>query len=107
MVKAYYDKHPERFLALNRKYIASDKGKQARARAQRRYRAKHKDRQRAHDAVAYAVKTGALEPLGCFVCGAKAHAHHEDYSKPLDVVWLCDKHHKARHKQMAIEGIAP
>jgi len=32
--------------------------------------------------------------LPCQVCGDdKSEAHHEDYSRPLDVVWLCHKHH--------------
>jgi hypothetical protein len=32
------------------------------------------------------------------VCGAKKSvAHHEDYKKPLDVIWLCQEHHKAVH----------
>jgi hypothetical protein len=31
----------------------------------------------------------------CERCGATpAEAHHEDYSKPLDVQWLCNTHHK-------------
>ncbi len=31
----------------------------------------------------------------CSDCGeTKVEAHHEDYSKPLDVEWLCKKHHK-------------
>jgi hypothetical protein len=36
------------------------------------------------------------------VCGTqdRVQAHHEDYSRPLDVVWLCPTHHKARHREM-------
>ncbi len=38
-----------------------------------------------------------LEP--CVVCGdEKSQRHHPDYSKPLEVVFLCDKHHKEEHK---------
>lgn len=28
----------------------------------------------------------------------KLHGHHEDYSKPLDIVWLCRNCHGARHR---------
>jgi hypothetical protein len=27
-------------------------------------------------------------------------AHHEDYDKPLEVVWLCQPCHKQRHKEI-------
>lgn len=27
-------------------------------------------------------------------------AHHEDYSKPIDVMWLCFRHHRERHGQL-------
>lgn len=56
---------------------------------------------RAHMAVHRAVKIGALtRPECCSACGtgtAKAHAHHDDYSKPLDVIWLCAPCHKLAH----------
>lgn len=51
--------------------------------------------------VAYALKTGRLKRQPCEVCGAKdAEAHHPDYSKPLEVMWLCVPHHGAEHKRM-------
>lgn len=53
---------------------------------------------RAHLAVNRAIKKGLLVRLPCHVCGkTPTHGHHEDYSKPLDVIWLCHKHHKAVH----------
>jgi hypothetical protein len=57
-------------------------------RVQKEYRAA-KDRYRANGMVAKAVRDGRLKPQPCWVCGAKAVAHHPDYSRPLDVVWLC------------------
>lgn len=39
-----------------------------------------------------------LERQPCEICGAKAEAHHEDYNKPLEVRWLCFKHHREWHK---------
>jgi hypothetical protein len=46
----------------------------------------------------YAVRTGKIIRKCCEVCGSKkTHGHHSDYSKPLDVKWLCPMHHKLEH----------
>jgi hypothetical protein len=51
--------------------------------------------------VKYAVDNGVLEkPCCCEQCGninQNLHGHHEDYSKPLKVKWLCPKCHKRQH----------
>lgn len=62
------------------------------------YRQAHKQQLTAHDKVAYALKTGRMVRQRCEICGEpNANAHHEDYSKPLDVRWLCSKHHSQLH----------
>lgn len=49
--------------------------------------------------VARAVRKGILVKQPCVDCGSPVTvAHHEDYSKPLDVIWLCQKHHLQRHR---------
>jgi len=51
------------------------------------------DKNYAHSAVSIALKNGSLKKEPC-VCGnIKVEAHHEDYSLPLDVIWVCKKHH--------------
>jgi hypothetical protein len=52
---------------------------------------------RAHGEVADALGRGALKREPCEVCGARAEAHHDDYSKPLEVRWLCRTHHRRWH----------
>lgn len=45
-----------------------------------------------------AVNYGRIERLPCEVCGnPKSQGHHSDYSKPLEVIWLCALHHKKLH----------
>ena len=56
---------------------------------------------RAHAAVAKAIKDGNIIKQPCEVCKSEdAEAHHEDYSKPLDVRWLCRSHHRQRHMEI-------
>lgn len=62
------------------------------------YRGRYPEKYAAHKAVNSAIKCGNLERKPCEVCGKHlAQAHHDDYSKPLDVIWLCSKHHAERH----------
>lgn len=54
---------------------------------------------RARNVLNYALRRGEIARLPCQVCGnEKVQAHHDDYSKPLDVRWLCVEHHIALHK---------
>ena len=74
-------------------------------------------RQRVRQLTMVAIKKGVLIPEPCEECGyferknqdivrngkiitfkkLGVHAHHDDYSKPLEVRWLCHKHHAAWH----------
>ena len=64
----------------------------------KRMRAKHHDKYLARGRLAYALRTGKIERQPCQDCGnPKSEAHHPDYSKPLEVYWLCRIHHKALH----------
>ena len=64
----------------------------------KKQRKNHPEWLRAHNAVQKAKMKGILKKLPCAVCGASnTHAHHEDYSKPLDVIWLCPLHHRMVH----------
>jgi hypothetical protein len=55
-----------------------------------------------------AVKSGKVKRCPCEVCGRKTkiEAHHTDYTKPFQVMWLCRKHHSIWHKENGYpEGI--
>lgn len=55
----------------------------------------------ARRAVSNAIRDGRLARQGCEICGVRAEAHHEDYDKPLDVRWLCFRHHREEHGRIA------
>ena len=73
---------------------------EARAKVLARLKEERPEVYAAHYAVSNAIRDGKLEKKDCEVCGYPAHAHHEDYSKPLEVVWLCHKHHMERHRKL-------
>lgn len=53
----------------------------------------------AHDAVEQAIKSGVLVREPCEICGKeRVDAHHDDYSEPLNVRWLCRGHHLKLHR---------
>lgn len=52
----------------------------------------------ARQAVNSKLRNGLMKRGQCEVCSSKrTQAHHDDYSKPTVVRWLCAKHHKALH----------
>lgn len=60
------------------------------------------DRVAARQELNYAVRSGRVaKPDYCATCGsnAKLTAHHDDYSKPLDVRWLCYSCHGKEHRK--------
>lgn len=64
----------------------------------KRWSLKNKHKLSAHRKVKSALFKGELLREPCEVCGeVKSIAHHDDYSKPLDVRWLCQMHHMRHH----------
>lgn len=74
---------------------------------QAKYRTRSPNRQRAYGALKRAIAQGRItKPKVCEKCGRNPgvasdgrsllHGHHDDYSRPLDVLWICNKCHK-RH----------
>lgn len=65
----------------------------------RKHDPEYQEKRRAVQAVNSAVRDGRMEREPCEVCGAteRVEGHHDDYSLPLDVRWLCKRHHDAHH----------
>ena len=100
--RAYNRKHPERTRAKYRRFYHRHKDRIAKREKRLDRQAKNNIRQ----LVRLAVKTGLIEkPKRCERCGDeppphRLHAHHPDYSKPLDVVWLCSQCHGLEHARL-------
>jgi hypothetical protein len=97
-----------KFRALGRKRVAAFKARKVQAgmwNPKPRIRPAHRAHS-IHEKVHRAVASGKLVKQPCEVCGnPNSAAHHEDYSKPLDVKWLCQKHHMERHVQIREEEL--
>lgn len=58
----------------------------------------YKPKKNARAAVQSAIRRGLLMRGPCEVCGSlQVQAHHDDYSKRLEVRWLCPRHHADHH----------
>lgn len=68
----------------------------------RRMNKRSPEKYKARNMVKNYLRDGKLFKKPCEMCGEiKVQAHHTDYSKPIDVMWLCRKHH------LMIEGKLP
>lgn len=87
-------------------YAKTPRGAEVVRKAKRAWRQKNRHKIRAERLARRAILSGKIHKLPCSVCGtnARVEAHHEDYSKPLAVVFLCDKHHKRRHAEIREMG---
>lgn len=88
-------------VAGRKEYAKTEDGKKAFKRARQKWLSQNPIKRATHLILEYAVRSGRLDkPKCCSDCGAKGriHGHHEDYTKPLDVIWLCAMCHAAIHK---------
>lgn len=76
------------------------------------FKSANPEKARAHQIVAAAIRSGRLiRPAACSECSrsCRAEAHHEDYSRPLVVRWLCKGCHRradlARIKHRPSSGL--
>lgn len=70
----------------------------SRKRNKRTNRNPYPEKNHARDMVKTKIRQGLIMPEPCEICGEKGQCHHDDYSKPLEVRWLCMKHHGEQHR---------
>ena len=99
-LRKYYRENKEELLEKAKIYVSSHR-EMSRDRCRRwRNNPANFIKNKAHSAVSHALRNGSLlRPTSCSICGreCKPEAHHEDYSKPLDVVWVCKQCHENTH----------
>lgn len=85
-LKKYYGRYKDKKREWNRKNRAINKPWKY-------------QKQKARNAVYRALKSGKLIKKPCIKCGQveNVHGHHQDYLKPLEVIWLCFACHKKIH----------
>jgi hypothetical protein len=108
--REYDIKHKKRIAEYRKEYYPKWYAKNGRNRADNyceamiRWQIEHKEECKAKGKVAYAIKTGKLKrPNICSKCHKTKKtiiAHHDDYSKPLEVRWLCHSCHKLLHLEL-------
>lgn len=107
--KRYREANPERSRESTRRW--KERNPKKVAAQQKRYREQHPGKHRARHMLKNAVRAGRLsKPECCEDCGVLTkprhlHAHHPDYSKPLEVEWLCRKCHRQRHSRPVADSL--
>lgn len=111
-MRAYYAAHQQERSQAIRNYMKSPQGKVVRGQIREKYRtssrgkatikvylARHAVADKARGTLRQAVRNGHVQRGACGICGKlNAHGHHEDYTQPLAVLWLCHTHHTLIHQ---------
>jgi transcription elongation factor Elf1 len=84
-------------IAYQKQYSKTEAGKKVQYEADQSRKEKFAHKRSARSKTFHAIKNGTIQVLPCLICGDKAEAHHHDYSRPLDVMWLCKAHHRETH----------
>jgi len=83
----------------HKEYRATPDGKRKTYRAIYKSIDKLRYKQNAREELNHALRTGEVTKQPCIECGEEnSEGHHEDYDKPLEVVWLCRTHHADVHR---------
>lgn len=99
-VKDHRKNNIEKVRAYDRRRAEEPKRRLASALYLKWYRISNPQRYKSQTALNNAVRDGRVKKSeSCVRCGGKKNieGHHQDYSKPLDVVWLCSVCHKDLH----------
>lgn len=84
-----------RYRQHDRERFKTPERKEAVKRARAKMNEDHPEKVKARKAVSNALRDGRLTKEPCHLCGnPDSEAHHEDYTRPLDVHWVCQNCHQ-------------
>ena len=101
--------HKQKCRPCHRASLAVDRAKYGGAAARnKRWEQRNRLASIAHKKVEYHLSVGNIVRRPCERCGdPDTQAHHDDYNVPLEVRWLCPKHHAERHHSFVCTGSSP
>ena len=85
----------------HRRYQNTEAGKASMRDSRRKWLSQNPEKRAAHVILNNRLRRGDIKkPDKCQDCGStgRIHGHHHDYTRPLDVEWLCALCHSNRHK---------
>lgn len=95
--KLYYMENRDHKIKLARKWVKNNPIK--RKLNLEKYKSANKHKIKMRSILNKALLKGTVVKSSCVICGnKKVEAHHDDYTKPLDIKWLCRSHHGAWHR---------
>jgi hypothetical protein len=98
-----------------KRYLSTENGRKKSSQKASNWDKKNPEKRRCHERTMYAVEKGRLiRPNQCSKCkkSCTPHAHHEDHSKHLEVIWLCSQchfylHHGHKHYRERLNEETP
>jgi hypothetical protein len=101
--KERYRRKREEILRYDRKRSQTKRTRLVHLKSQRKRNTRWPDKYKARNKLNNALRDGKIQkPERCDVCRRKRkiEAHHNDYSKPLEVIWMCFECHRKHHGQL-------
>lgn len=95
----WYSKNKDKVLKIIKVWRSTEKGKLSHKKSFKKFYLNNKDRYNIYQKLGYKIKKGRIIKGECNLkeygwnCNGRVESHHKDYSKPLEVVWVCNHHH--------------
>lgn len=99
--KKEYSKHKEKYIERCNNWRKTEVGKASLKKTYAKAKAVYPEKYKARTLLNNAITNGRItRETKCQICsqeGVKIYGHHEDYSKPLEVKWVCHSCHMNIH----------